>query len=728
MTSKSLSFSEKMGNSKKYITRTLWTSAIGFLLMAAYYILGTIMMVSRCTSYANIYNQKAEVFQHYKYNAVGRVVGFEQIGFLITIFIAVAFAFQGFSYVFEQKKLDFYMSQPTTRAQRLWKTYFRAFFTYLVMYGSIMLITLIIAAAMGGVNDVVLATALLEMVRCFILYFAIYNITLLAIFLSGTLPIAMLLLMFFLGISIVLGMELYSYKEIFYATFAYSESSGIIASPIQDRWGTYRVLKYMTNEVGYYWNFDGFKESLKLIIPGTVDTFLTGVAALILSVIFSKYRRAEHAGQTIVYKPFRWLVKIIVCVAIGLAAGYVIYQIYDYLWNDRLYVLMFVIMILATVICGCVIEAILNNNVKKVFAGKAQTLMALAIVALIFVIFKGDLLGYDSYIPNASRIKSCALLNNDYSYMINYEYLDISDEKMEITDVASFTKLAEIGMKTQKEYIKHQRNNEYVDLGWTDVSIRYRLKNGRDVYREITIPYDIDKSLMSTIIDSEEYKKGYFAVFFDEDLREVDKTANRKEIVYTTASAMQSTGEMPYSELSDAYRKDILEHYSFEMANNNLPIGQVEYTVDKENLEGFTSTYANYTLRVYDSYENTIALLKKYGIYSENTLDVECIGSVNVINYYPGVDISGLSQDELNNLDLESVSADYDDQDQIKELLESADVSEFYGQWFEYKGRYDDQYGMEVILNTPRDRYGSTSVYYNFKLGKVPEFVIEDTN
>ena len=131
---------------------------------------------------------------------------------------------------------------------------------------------------------------------------------------------------------------------------------------------------------------------------------------------------------------------------------------------------------------------------------------------------------------------------------------------------------------------------------------------------------------------------------------------------------------------------------------------------------------------VYDSYENTIALLKKYGIYSESNLDVECIQTVHVTNYYPGVDTDDYSMDELNNMNLESVSADYTDKDQIKELLESADGSEFYGQWYDYSGRYDNQYGMEVILSTPRDRYGSTSVYYNFKLGKVPEFVKKDTN
>ncbi|MCR5558016.1 MAG: DUF6449 domain-containing protein [Butyrivibrio sp.] len=727
MTSRSLSFSEKMGNHKKYITRNLWTSIIGLLLMAAYYILGVIMLISRSINYAAIYNQSAELLYHYKCNAVGRILGFEQFGFLITIFIAIAFAFQGFSYVFDQKQLDFYMSQPTTRAQRLWSGYFKAFATYLAMYVIIEAIALIIAAAMGGVNNVVLVTALAEMVRNFILFFAVYNITLLAILLSGTFPIAVLVLLFFMFVSLIVGFELYCFKSIFYATFAYDESVGIIASPLFDRFSLYFNLKYMTNDFGYYWDFKGFYESLKAVIPGTVDTLITGIAALILVVVFSRYRRAEHAGQTIVYRPFRWLVKIIACVIVGLAAGYMVFLIYDYVWNDRLLGLMFIIMLFATVICGCVIEAILDSNVKKIFAGKAQTIMALAVVVLIFVIFKGDLLGYDSYIPNASRIESCNVTGGDPYYMYNYNY-DVPKGQMEITDIENFTKLAEIGMKAQKEYKKLSRNNEFCDIGWSDVSIEYRLKNGREVYRNITIPYDIDEKLMSSIIDSEEYKKGYFAVFYDDEIRDADKGAYSRVASYSTSITYHETKEMPYSELSDAYRKDILEHYSFDMARNNLPVGQVEYSVEKEDEQGFISRYAEYRMDIYESYTNTIDVLKKYGIYSENTLDVEYIENVCVTNYYPGIDISGMDQEQLSELDVKSKEFTYTDPEQIKEILTNACANGYYGRWFDYHNHFDNQYGIEVNLSRPVDQYGTTSAYYEFLLGKVPEFVVEDTN
>ena len=669
------------------------------------------------------------MLQHYKYNAVARVIGFEEIGFLITIFIAIAFAFQGFSYVFEQKKLDFYLSQPTTRAQRLKQNYLKAFLTYIFMYGITLIIALLVSAAMGGLCKVVFVTALFEFVRNVILFFAVYNITLLAILLSGTFPIAALVLMFFLVITIVFGYEIFAYKQIFYATFGYYEKINILASPLFDRFVPCFSLKQLADEVGYYQNFEGFFKALKIVMPGTVDTLFTGIVFFVLVLVFSRYRRAEHAGTTIVYRPFRWLVKIVGCVVVGLAAGYVVQRIYSYVWSDRMLAIMVVIMLLSTVICGCVIEAILDSNIKKVFAGKAQTIMALAIVTLIFVIFKGDLLGYDSYIPKASAVESCAITGEDYYYMVNYKYQDISSGHMEIKDIAKFTELAKIGMKAQKEYVNYTKNNGYKDFGWSDIDICYRLKNGRKIYRKITIPYDIDRKLISSIIDSDEYKKGKFAVFYDDELREAEKTATRKMAEYSGFSKTLTTDNMPYSELSDAYRKDILENYSFELANTTLPVGTVEYTIDKRDPDGFSNTYADYILTVYENFTNTIEVLKKYGIYSENTLDVECIGSVCVTNYYPGMDISKMDDEELATINSEeSKEVVYTDPDQIQKIIDCSEWGGAHGSWFNYSDYFDDQYGVEVRLTTPVDRYGTSSTYINFLSGKVPEFVVKDTN
>ena len=124
-----------------------------------------------------------------------------------------------------------------------------------------------------------------------------------------------------------------------------------------------------------------------------------------------------------------------------------------------------------------------------------------------------------------------------------------------------------------------------------------------------------------------------------------------------------------------------------------------------------------------------IEVLKKYGIYSENTLDVECIGSVCVTNYYPGMDISKMDDEELATINSEeSKEVVYTDPDQIQKIIDCSEWGGAHGSWFNYSDYFDDQYGVEVRLTTPVDRYGTSSTYINFLSGKVPEFVVKDTN
>ena len=110
MTSANLSLGEKLKNHRTYLNRTLWSGYIALPFLAAYFILGVIMMISRTINYAARYNQSDAVLYQEKLRAVSRVLGVEQFGFVIIIGIAVMFALQVFSYVFDTSKLDFYLS------------------------------------------------------------------------------------------------------------------------------------------------------------------------------------------------------------------------------------------------------------------------------------------------------------------------------------------------------------------------------------------------------------------------------------------------------------------------------------------------------------------------------------------------------------------------------------------------------------------------------------------
>ncbi len=723
MTSASLSLSNKISNHKKYITRTLWTSVIGYMVMLIYYCLGVITMISRSINYAKINDQSSQVLFHEKLGAVTRVMGIEQYGWVIVVIVAIAFAFQGFSYVFDQRKIDFYLSQPTTRAGRIRKNYFNAITTFMVMYISANAIALFIAALMGAVNSVVIVNVLIEALRSFVLFFTIYNVTVLAILLCGSLPIAMLVLAFLLVVSIIFGYELMTYKEIFYATYYANGHMGLVGSPLYDRYISMFILDRVRGFGDYNLTFECLFDFYGRIALYDIDTLAVGVISFIFVIIFGRFRKAEHAGKTIVYRPFRWILKILSCIVIGLGSAYVFYTMNEYvLRNSRLYILMFVVMIAATILSGCIIETILEGNIRRFFKGKAQTIMAVAIASLIFVIYKGDLTGFDSYIPSSDQVESCAMLYDDYDFQlyVDYEniYEDASEQCMFITDIENFNKLVKEGMKIQRALAKSEREGNYSDMGWSE-SVVYRMKNGKEVYRRICIPYDFDKKTLSAIIDSDEYKHGCFRVFNDEELRSFDESSRKNATVsYISPTNDLYTKELPYSEISDAYRKDIEEHFSFDLVSSNMPVGRIDYDCSDY------SSWASCSLNVYDCYDNTISLLKKYGIYSDCEPDIDLIDKIDVTNYYPGFDLETDDENEIDrNVDSKTIT--YTDKDQIRDIIESAVSSEFYSRWYRSSLFTNDQFS--IIVDYISNSH-SNSKYYLFETGKVPAFVMTDTN
>ncbi len=722
MTSANLSLGDRVKNRTKYITRTLWISILAFIVMAIYYIFGVIMMVTRAINFANNHGQSLSVLQYEKYNAVTKIMGFEQFGFIIVMVIAMAFAFQGFSYLFDSRKIDFYLSQPTTRAQRLKKNYFDAITTFVVIYLFVEIVALIAAAIMGAVNSVVLVSVLLETVRTIIFFLTIYNLTVLAIMLSGSLPISMLVMLFFILISFVLGMELILYKELFYATYSAYSKNIIVASPLYDRITVMHYLVSFARKSQYNLSMEPVKTVLSVIWKRELDIFVVGLVSFVLVIFLSRFRRAEHAGKTVVYKPFRWFVKMISCIVIGLAAGYMVHVVYSDMWNNRVFLMMFAVMMIAVFLSGCFIEVIMEGNIRKFLSGKCQTIMAACVVALTFFIFRGDLLGYDSYVPKASTVESCAILDDDYSFEFrNYDDyendFDSSVDSMYITDVDNFIKVVKPGMAERKDYYKKMLNG-FFDSYRSDVQVLFRLKNGKSVYRTITIPAEFDTTALAKIVDSEEYKTGYFKVFHDDSLREFDKIVkpSRKEVKYVTSTSKLMSSKLPYDELSDAYRKDVLNSFTYEMAEKTSPIGRIEYDADTSN------AFASFSLNVFENYTNTIELLKKYGIYSDDKIDVEYIDSIVVGRYYYDDDDwddsdETASEEYENNVKYHT----YTDKNQIQQILDASHCSDYYSRWYN-SSKYDiSDYSVEIIT---KDK---DYIYNSFETGKVPGFVITDT-
>ena len=342
---------------------------------------------------------------------------------------------------------------------------------------------------------------------------------------------------------------------------------------------------------------------------------------------------------------------------------------------------------------------------------------------LIFVVLRGDLIGFDSYVPAADKVSSCAILDEDYDYNMWVGRGSIGDgyalNHMYITDVDSFVNLASIGMKEKKNYSL----DSYFSDGY-DVSILYRMKDGRKIYRSIFIPYDIDEALMDNIISSEEYKKGHYVCFDDEQVRKVaDQEGVTRSVTYVSACGSKSDDTLTLSEISDAYRLDILENANYPYLRVNQPVG---------NLELYSNGYyyVNVTIPVYENYANLMKLLKNHDLYVDSKLTADMVSSITVDNYYPGVDIDNLGDGGLNSYDgMATTSANYTsdkNRQQIEDILEGVVSSDYNGNWYDYSLK-DHKYSVDITLKNDTDNYRGNVRYYAFLKGKVPEFVVKDT-
>ena len=713
MTSANLSLIDKMRTKKKYINRTLWTSLVAFPVMAAFYILGVVMMVSRSINYAAVYKQSDVVLHQEKLKAVTGVMGFESPDFLLVAVIAIVFAFQGFSYVFSQSKLDFYLSQPTTRRQRVVSNYGNAIFSYLFIYIFSASVALLIAACMGAVNGVVLVSVLLQGLRNFVFFIAIYNIAVLSVLLTGSLPIAMMLCAFLSFFTVIFAWFISVFKSIFFVTKSYQEKFDVYLSPYFDRLSVLRLKGFRSSfSSDYNQGMNTVCSWISSTMRKEVDILLVAVITVILVDVCSRYRRAEWAGKSIVLRPFRWAVKVMVCIFAGLFAGTVVHVIYESVWNNKIYVLMCVIMLLAAIAAGMICEIVFDSNIKSAFKGKCQTIMACALVMLIFVIFKGDLLGYDSYVPNASKVASCSFVDDSY---VSYSGPEIGARVTEVGDTEAFLEMAQIGMAYKRE----QKKESKIYRGGYDADIMYTLKSGKKVYRSICLPYEVSEDVMNRVLSDEKYINELTENLVHEDLWNDFYSEENREFTYRTATDHKDCKDLDLKELKNALSKDLKDACSFTYFNNRLPVGTLECTAQGEN-------YLRFEIPVYDSYENTFKFLKEHDIYCDSEPDFSGVNSLTVVNYYPGYNIEELEAqgEDLPNVD--SYEEEYTDPDKIQEILKGVVATDYYNMWYNYD-KLDGQYN--VIVKGMGDFRGDISgKYFSFKKGSIPDFVIADTN
>lgn len=712
---------------KAYKIRFAPLTIVSLITMLLFYVSAIIVLVNRAYMYGVNSLQSPEAIHMEQINAISKVIGFRQVGIVFAVVLAFVFALSEFNYLFSQKQLDFFVSQPTSNKKRFITRYVDGIATFTFLYLIVVAVTLILAAIFGTFSRVLLLEVLCAFVYVLVVYLTFYNITILGIMLSGNLFTAIIMSIFWQFIFSVGAALLSFYREIFFITYSFLTNESSFFSPAVD---VIHVIEKCTGVFGYdtgRLTMDNLKSMICSSWLNILDIAITGLIALFFAVMAYKKRKNEWAGKTICFPIVQKIVKLSLSIISGLLLGLIIYYIYSEYNSSRNYMI-FAAMVIGCILSAFIIEVYIQADFKLFYKGIFGNIIALAAVVFIFFSLNNDIFGYDSYVPEEIAYSSYFIVKSStYGYMDyfnNYRSFGYDDgrardleKRMFLTDKDAMKELADYS----SEFVKNTNREKLYENAWS-VQVGYRLNSGRIVYRTLFIPYDVDAALMDRIIGSKEYITSYYDVF--KDFSTEQEMFTQADCSFTTDAEMISGVMDDYEAFKLVYQQDVLQNYSYTMVNNNDFVGIFEISNYEYSDDDYYFVDVSYP--IYSTYTSTIEYLQSIGVYNDSAGDVDNIKSITVENYYPGHDLE--VEDESTLEYGNSKSVEYTDMEQISEIMEHAVSANFVSDWFPYE-KFNNQYGINVQYDdTHKENDTYISSYFFFEKGCVPDFVVKDTN
>ncbi len=690
--------------------RRVWVWIVAVLSQLLVY--GGMMMIylSRIRSYQaeGSYRTMAQ-FQAAMYQAAKDALAFSDNVYGVIIILAAVIGMQGFSYLYDRRKVDMYHSVPVSKDRRFAVVYLNGIIIYLAANLSGMILGAVIATAQGAVNMDVLANAGLAFVWHLFLFLAVYHMMILAVMLTGNRFVTVCVFLTFVLYDLCLQGQIGTLKRIFFETYSEYYLS------------TNPKLSVLYDCMIHIWDIKNAKDAAvaaAIAMPIVAKWILIAAMFLLLAYYAYKKRPSEAAGRAMAFPFTEPVFKVAVAIPVAFMVGG---MVYDMSYQNEM--LQVAGMLAGGLLFCAAAEVLFDFDIRSIFKHLPTSGIALVGVLAIFSVFKWDVFGYDSYIPAQNKIESIAISAD--GYYDNYwdedrQYIEKNEfekDNMFLTDASPVLKLAEAAQGADPEEMGDDRY----------VQILYRLKSGRQKARSIRVDYDDSgtEELLNQIFRTDAYKKGTFQGITDET---VCKDVTR--ITYTNGPARTVIPAAEAARLREAWLKD-MEQFDFTLVRHNRPCGSLSFE------------YKNYNQRqwfVYDSFTNTIAALQKLEAYYPMELDAADIESVTVTCYHNEL----AEQENAEDVEIEpravaetwdggytdyTVSETFYEEEQIAQILPHIYCTWIDAPWSRYKD-LDDNYSVEVVFK--RDTaypYQRDSYYfgYSFYAEQVPEFVVEAT-
>lgn len=375
-------------------------------------------------------------------------------------------------------------------------------------------------------------------------------------------------------------------------------------------------------------------ESLIAII-----TSLIFIAVMIpLGLLTYSKRHSEKIGQSFVYKPVYAVTSMLVS----------LFAVVCYFWAAENYLrrgdggksfFNLIPTALPVLAVGLLFLMILMElvNYKKVKSLLKLLLRYAGVLAagtlVSFVLYESDGFGESDYIPAVGETVFVEVSMSDWS-----RDGDSRETSMNVV-VESDGALAEVLRSAHRAFTEDRENGEKYEYLMSEVgsqiNFSYYMKNGTIVSRYYST--DIPAGLRETIVESEEYRYSQLLMTdlwtcYDRtysDVTYIEKFRKYEELEPVAAALVGQVHhsgligtynivveEIDYFELRDALETDLRNDPNYgrhdELPIAYLDIGEMHEREDEGGRKYFSSRFFTFHYAIYDSYTNTLGLLRRY--------------------------------------------------------------------------------------------------------------------
>ena len=535
---------------------------------------------------------------------------------LSAIMIACISAWNGFSYLHNRIKTDFYHALPLKRE----KLFLLQFLTALVNYIVPAAAGLILILVTGSIRGLVTRDAVTGMAGVFavgmVFYLLCYLTAVLAMLLTGRLLVGMLGTAVFFGIGPLMFLVLEGYVSTFFTTGGYSHF-----------WGAFsriRTLELSPMGAGLY-------AISSLAYVRALHTTLAAAAAdvilIILNVLIYRKRPSQSAEKAMAFRIPGEVIIIWLTVVGALTMGLFFRSTGVNQDGWTLFGLIFGVLLIYAVI-----RMIYYLDIRRVLSGKWQLAACFVLAFLVAGIFRFDLLGYDAYIPDSSRIESIGFGREAVFNGMDEASRFSGANLMFPCNDTTYELLERLvsGHKIFKQTFDNTADNS-PETSYQQVYVR--LKNGNSYSRYYEVYAEDVKTQLAALYDQEEFRQKIYEPLYQDismigEIR-INYPEQRAADGEWRSDDQSVTGKKTREELIEAIKYD-LAHMSgstlleepvvcdiaAEVEFSGITYENSDTLLSDSDMERLTGNGVNILplhVYIYPSFEKTLGVLKENG-------------------------------------------------------------------------------------------------------------------